>query len=503
VSLAQTEATLRTRLPGAQVEWAESRGSTVLTVDSATLLAAAEMLRDEPELRFDLLLAGTLAQDRMCYALVSTSHQQRICLQTTPLRAPVSVPSLALVWPAANWIEREAHDTLGLAFAGHPDAEPLLWPAPGPPVLRFGDARETYYHGTRYLTSIDGLELALQVQGDRIKGVKPRLGRRHVGIGRHLIRARYDRGPALAARLDGFAVLSCDLAYVLAVETLLGVTVPPRAQVLRVLYAELARLASHLSWVARLTRDATEPSFVGPSRALQGRSAILDLFEELGGNPVIPDLVAVGGLRQDAPVYLADAVHGLVPKLSELLDDLHHLTDRGGLQGQLQGIGVIDAGTAVGLGLTGPCLRASGVVYDVRQAFPYAAYSLLDLDIPTMDAGDAAARCTVRLAETRSSLELVQQCLARLEKGPVDALEGTRRPDGVPHGMAYAAVEGPRGEVGVLVAANGSAYLDSVYVRGPSFANLSALPLMAPGTPLSLFRLLTDSLDLSAGEVER
>ncbi len=504
MSLAQTESAIRARLPSADVEWDKAPGASVLTVSPATLLTAAETLRDEPELRFDLLLAGVSFGGQMRYQLASTSHEQRIRLQARLSQAPASLPSLAFVWPAAAWIEREERETSGLVFTGHPDPEPLRCRVDVTPALPLTGSRDTFFHGTRYLTSIDGLSLALQVREDQIASLRPQLGNRHVRLNQHLTRCRCDQGTTLAARLDGFAALSCDLAYALAVEALLGLEVPPRAQVLRSLYAELARLASHLFWLARLIGDAAGPSFVGSARALQGRSTILELFERLGGNPIIPDLVAVGGLKQDAPLGFEDATYQVTSHLKERLDDLDRLILNGrSIQAKLRGIGVIDAGTAVGLGATGPCLRASGVAYDVRQAFPYAAYPLLDLQVPTMDAGDAAARCQVRLAEMRGSIDLIQQCLARLEDGPVNTLGAAGLPSEVPYGTAYAAVEGPRGELGVLAAANDSTHLEFAYIRGPSFANLSALPLMAPGTALSQLRLLVDSLDLSAGEVER
>jgi NADH:ubiquinone oxidoreductase subunit D/NADH:ubiquinone oxidoreductase subunit C len=504
MSLTQMETAIQARLPDAHVEWDQALSTGVLTVHPSTLLSTAEMLRDEPELRFDLLLAGTRLGGQMCYQLVSTVRQQRLRLQVTSSGGETSLPSLAFVWPSANWIERECHDTSALLFAGHPDPGPLLRPVHLALPIATDEALDTFFHGTRYLTCIDGLSLALESDEGQVAAVLPELGRRHVDLGSHLTRHRYTRGTALSARLDGFAALSCDLAYALAVEALLGVEVPPRASVLRSLYAELARLASHLFWLARWAADAAGPSFVGPSYALQGRSEILSLFEWLSGNPVLPDLIAIGGLEQDAPAGLADAVHQVTSRLTEWLDDLDRLMTRGGnVRSGLRGLGVIDAGTAVGLGVTGPCLRATGAAYDVRRAFPYAGYAQVDVRVPTRDDGDAAARCEIRLAEMRCSVDLVQQCLALLVDGPVNAFGTGDPPAQVPAGTAYAAVEGPRGELGVLAEANDSARLESVYVRGPSFANLSALPFLAPGTSLSKLRILVDSLDLSAGEIER
>ena len=176
---------------------------------------------------------------------------------------------------------------------------------------------------------------------------------------------------------------------------------------------------------------------------------------------------------------------------------------RSGLAEQLQGVGVIDPGTALGLGLTGPCLRACGVGYDVRSAFPYAAYAALDVEPALAQDGDALSRCRVRLAEIGASLRLIEQLLDRLPDGTINAFAPGSPPASLPEGRTYASVEGPRGEFGMLIGTDGSGTPSAAYIRGPSFANLSALPFIAAGLSREQAIVALDSLDVSIAEVER
>ena len=164
---------------------------------------------------------------------------------------------------------------------------------------------------------------------------------------------------------------------------------------------------------------------------------------------------------------------------------------------------MIDPGTAVGLGVTGPNLRACGLPYDVRTAFPYAAYSSIEIPVRMQSDGDARARFLLRLAEIRDSLTIVRQAAVHLMPGPVCTLEDNELPDTLPEGTVYAAVEGPRGEWGILLVSHGQATWNCVQIRGPSFANLSALPYLCRNAPPDRLIAILDSLDVSAGEVER
>jgi NADH-quinone oxidoreductase subunit D len=313
----------------------------------------------------------------------------------------------------------------------------------------------------------------------------------------------------LAARIDGFSAMNGDLAYALAAEKLLGLKPPPRAQQLRVIYGELQRVASHLFWLGRSVRNMTDTAFAVPAYVWEARTAILDLFQWLGGNPITPDVIAIGGLSRDAPDTLTVRLSPVLDQVGTLLDDLDPLIGENQTLGaQLENVGIIDPGTALGLGVTGPSLRACGIAYDVRTAFPYAGYASLEVRVPTERDGDARSRYQVRVGEMRVSVDLIRAVLARLAEGPVNALRSEGLAPGcelpaLPSGTTYASVEAPRGELGLCLVSDGSARPQHVHIRAPSFANLSALPFMVRGARIDQVGVVLDSLDISPGEVER
>lgn len=501
-------AAIRARFPGVVRVVDGGGGEPALELPAAHLTEVCEFLRDEGEARYDLLLTVTSTGDQVCYPLVSARHGRRLLLRVPTPRQPLALDSLSFVWPAANWAERQARDLWGTAFRGHPDLRPLLAGAgrasrvpAAPPDGTLLSAR------TLYPSSMDGLFVRLHVDGECVVQAEPDLGYRRAGMEQQLARWPYERGTLLAARLDGFSAMHGDLAYALAVEKLLQVEPPPRAQRLRVIYAELQRIASHLFWLIRSVQRLADPLFAAPAYAWAARTMILDLFQSLGGNPITPDLIAVGGLRCDVPAGFGGRLSAMLGDLQALLDDVAFLLERSAvLQESLEGLGVIDPGTALGLGVTGPCLRASGIPYDVRTTFPYSGYESLDVQVPVERAGDAGARCRVRVAEMQASLDLCRQAGSSLPAGSANAF-GPDAPDRVrpalPPGAVYASVEGPRGELGFYLVAGGPSHLRHAHVRGPSLANLSMLPLVSPGlTPAQVAGVL-DSLDISIAEAER
>jgi NADH:ubiquinone oxidoreductase subunit D/Ni,Fe-hydrogenase III component G len=496
---------IETRFPGAILNQDTGGDDPSLTLSPDHLVEVCEFLRDESNAQYDLLAMVTSADDQICYQLVSTSQHCRLQLHAPLLAEHAEIDSLAFVWPAANWAEREAHDLRNVAFRGHPNSQPLLVRptlAASIPTASRGSA--LLASGVRYPTSIEGLFIHLALDGERVIKVQPELGYRYSGLGKQLARWPYDRGALLAARMDGFSAMQGDLAYALAVETLLQVTPPRRAQQLRGIYAELQRIASHLFWLARCAQDLSDPALAAPAYAWEGRTRILDLFQELGGNPITPDVIAIGGLEHDAPETFLNRLDVLLEDLETLLSDLHRLLSQNPIfRSRLDGIGVIDPGTALGMGMTGPCLRASGIEYDVRDAFPYDVYGTLEVHITTEQGGDAGARYRVRMAEMSASLDMIRQMVHALFAGPINTFADDDTLPPLPSGSVYASVESARGELGVYLASDGSRYLHHAHVRGPSFANLSALPFMTRDIPIDQFTAVLDSLDISMGEVER
>jgi len=344
----------------------------------------------------------------------------------------------------------------------------------------------------------------LQLEDTQAIEAQPRLGLRHAGIGKQLTRWPYQQGTLLAARIDGFSAIQGDLAYALAAEKLLGLRPPPRAQMVRVVCAELQRISSHLYWLTRCVQDLSDPSLAAPDHAWEGRAAILEWFQWLGGNPITPDVIAIGGLHWDVPSTFVPRVHALLTDTEMLLNDLDQMLTRStAFRSQLQNVGVLDPGTAIGLGVTGPSLRASGIGYDVRRTFPYSGYETLDVAVTVRQGCDADARYMVRMAEMRVSIDVIRQALSRLPAGPVNAVTDESLSATPPRGVTYASVEGPRGEMGILLVSDGSACLRRAHIRGPSFSNLSALPFMTRRIRVDQVQTVIDSLDVSTAEAER
>jgi NADH-quinone oxidoreductase subunit D len=507
-------ATIQARFPGTTLACDTGQGEWMLSLAPSSLGRACEFLRDEPESRCDLLLLLTAAQGEAYYQLASTQRCQRLRLHV-PIDPSAPIDSLAFTWPAANWEERQAHGLWEIAFRGHPELRPLFRPAAlaGDDTPPAEDALPRI--GSRYPTSVEGWPVHLELDGGRVIRAQPDLGYRRCGIEQRLTQWPYVRGTLLAARIDGFAAMNGDLAYALAVEKLLQIQVPLRAEYLRTIYAEMQRISSHLAWLIRCTQRTSDPGWAAPSCAWEARRAILDLFQWLGGNPITPDLVSIGGLRCDTPQGFVPAVQAVLDGLKGHLVDLAILVDQSAaFRARLEDVGIIDPGTALGLGMTGPNLRGSGRGYDVRTSFPYAAYQWLDIEVPTGQRGDALARYRVRMREIRASMDLIGQALRDLPGGPVNAwaVSPLANPDEaplLPTGTVYASVEGPRGELGVCLVVDGSGRLCHAHIRGPSLANLSALPLMCQrvanpgGMACDRVDQILDSLDISIGEVER
>ena len=493
---------IRSRFPDAR--FSRAKQMVLWEVRPQDLIPACEFLRDQERTRFDLLLAIAVMDDQAHYLLRSVQHRHCLSLRV-PLDQSRTLDSAAFVWPAANWLERQAQDLWGVHFRRHPDPRPLFRRGTEAPWTE----TDCLASGTRYPTSLDGLFVRVHRTGVQTARSEPVLGYRRCGLESALARWPWARGALLAARLDAFAAMNADLAYARAVESLLQVEPPPRAQGLRVVLAELQRINSHLFRLGQTLQSVCDPAFAAPAYAAQARRAIGDFFQWLGGNPVTPDAIAIGGLRPDLPDGLALRAHALVRRLAQDAQDLCILVaDSHAVRDRLRGIGVIDPGTALGLGLTGPALRACGNPYDVRRACPYAAYGQLTVRVPTRRQGDALARCQVRLAEIESSLDLIEAALSGLSNGPVNALASDGAPGRVtlpkvPAGLACAAIESPRGELDVLLASDGSDRPRAVYIRGPSLANLSALPFMARNMPSDHVALALDSLDVSIAEAER
>lgn len=355
------------------------------------------------------------------------------------------------------------------------------------------------------------LRLRVKTDGDTVLDAVPLVGHQHRGIEKLFEIHPWERNVPLAGRLD----LAASLAYVGAVEKLLGLVVPPRARFVRTLLAELHRLASHLLWLATHASDVGTVAPAGP--ALRGRELILDLLGALGGSSEAPDLLLPGGLARDLPAGWAGRCGELIEALPGTIDEIEGLLTENRLwKKRTVGLGVLSPEVALDLGVTGPVLRASGISWDLRRdlrpELPGEAYAEVGFEIPVGKNGDCYDRYQIRVAEMRQSVRIVRQCLEKLPDGAVLARRSLGSPDLLlAEGGAevYHGVEGPRGEIGFHLVAAG--FLSSratekpyrCHVRSPSFAHLQALPALCRGARIADLVTLIGTLDVSLGEADR
>jgi NADH-quinone oxidoreductase subunit D/NADH-quinone oxidoreductase subunit C/D len=304
-------------------------------------------------------------------------------------------------------------------------------------------------------------------------------------------------------RLDYFNSMTNNWGYALAVEKLMGVAVPERAEYIRVIMGELSRIQNHLIWMGMMLNDLGA-YFTPALYAFEERELILDIFEAVAGSRMMCNYFRFGGLARDLPEDTLDKIKSLVfdrlPVKADEFDRL--LTENEILVSRLKGISKLTPEEAVAYSITGPVLRATGVPYDIRRAEPYGIYDRFDFDVVTHPDGDMYARYLVRLEEIRQSLRILKQAIAGLPEGPIM----TGKPQyqvRVPAGEAYGRVEAPKGELGYYVISNGKPNPWRYHVRAPSFINLTALEKMCVGGKIADFVAILGTIDIVLGELDR
>ncbi|GMV33865.1 MAG: NADH-quinone oxidoreductase subunit D 2 [Chloroflexota bacterium] len=369
------------------------------------------------------------------------------------------------------------------------------------------------------------LRLLLELDGEIVVNAVPDIGYLHTGVEKNMEAKTYQKAEVMTDRLDYMNPLGNNLAYVMAVEKLVGLDVPPRAQALRVILAELQRISSHLIWVGTFGLDLAAMSMF--LYAFRERERLLDIFELCSGQRMMTTYFRPGGLWRDVPVEFETAVRDFLKMFPKRIDEYERLLTKNPLfLDRLLGIGKLDPAVALSYGVTGPTLRASGVNWDLRKARPYSGYEQYDFDVPVLSDGDTYARYLVRIEEFRQSLRIVEQALNKLPMGPVrsdnrkfvppprseigvsmEALihhfklwtEGFPAPDA----SIYSAVESPRGELGVLMAGDGGPKPRRVHMRTPSFDNLAVLPEIVKGHLVADLVAILASIDIVLGDIDR
>ena len=369
------------------------------------------------------------------------------------------------------------------------------------------------------------LRLLLELDGETVVNCIPDVGFLHTGIEKNMESKSYEKAAVMTDRLDYLNTVGNNLAYCLAIEKLVDLDVPPRAQVIRVLLTELQRIASHLVWLGTQSLDLAAMSVF--LYCFRERELVMDIIEMCGGQRMMATFFRPGGLWRDVPQEFEDAVRNFINIFPARIDEYEALLTKNPLFiERTVEIGVLSKEDALSWGITGPIARASGVAHDLRKAQPYSSYDQFDFEVPTNPAGDTYARYLVRIEELRQSLKIVQQAIDNLPDGPVRSDNRKFVPPprselgtsmeavihhfklwtegfSAPKGVVYVAVESPRGELGVYLESDGGPKPYRAFWRTPSFPNLQILPMLAKGHLVSDLVAIIATIDIVLGDVDR
>ncbi|MDD2366504.1 MAG: NADH dehydrogenase (quinone) subunit D [Desulfuromonadaceae bacterium] len=369
------------------------------------------------------------------------------------------------------------------------------------------------------------LRLVLELDGEVIVKVTPHIGFLHRGVEKLSEHRTYHQILPLTDRLDYLAPMSNNLGYILAVEKLMGVGVPERAETIRIIMAELTRLESHLVWIACHALDIGAMTvFI---YAFRERETVMEIYELISGARMTSNFFRVGGLSQDVPDEFVKKVGDFIDSMPGYLDQYEGLLTTNPIWlKRTIGNGVISAEDAIDIGITGPALRGSGVDWDLRRDHSYAGYDKYDFKVPVGEKCDTFDRYKVRLIEMRESCKIVRQALDRLKPGPVltdspqvcyppkenvyNSIEGlihhfkiASEGFAAPEGEVYQGVEAPKGELGFYIVSDGGNKPERLRIRPPSFVNLQAIEQMSVGSMIADLVAVIGTLDIVLGEIDR
>jgi NADH-quinone oxidoreductase subunit C/D len=549
-------------------------------VPAQSLLATLTYLKTESEGPYRALydLAGIDERTRVkrrdqppadftvVYHLLSYERNQDVRLKVALVGDEPAVRTATSLWPAADWYERELWDMFGVRVEGHPNLRRILMPPwwEGHPLRKEHPSRATEM-GTftlspeddrRYQESLEIrpeewglsvpdpgsrmmflnlgpqhpgthglLRVILQLRDERIVDAALDIGYHHRGAEKMGERQTWHTFIPYTDRVDYLGGVLNNLAYVLAVEKLAGIEAPPRAQVIRVMMAELFRISSHLVWYGTFAQDlgAMSPVFY----MFGDRERLLEIVEAITGGRMHPSWFRIGGVAQDLPTGWEELVQQFVDYLPARLREYDRLVMKNSiLKARTRGVGEMTKDQAIEWGFTGPNLRACGFEWDFRKKRPYSGYEQFSFEIPTADRGDCYGRAQVRVEELRQSLRVVEQCLDNMPGGPYKSEDVLATPPDdehslhdietlithflgvswgpvVPAGEAFAGIEAAKGNNGYYLVSDGGISSYRTRIRTPSFAHLQAVPLMCRGLELPDLIAILGSIDFVLADVDR
>jgi len=500
------------------------------------------------------------------YHLLSFERNQFTRLKVALRGDEPSLPSITPIWPAANWYEREVWDMLGVRFDGHPHLERLLMPKTwvGHPLRKDHPARATEMGPFRMpeekeereqealrfqpeawgmKRSRDGsdfiflnvgpqhpgthgvLRIVLQLDGEEIVDAVPEIGFHHRGAEKMGERQSWHTYIPYTDRVDYLGGVMNNFAYLTAVEKLAGIEVPPRAQVIRIMLAELFRIISHLVWYGTFAQDLGQMSPV--FYTFNDRERAFAIIEAICGARMHPNWFRIGGVAQDLPkawdAMIRDFISYFPPRLREY--DREVLANRI-FRARTVGVGACTTQEAIEWGLTGPNLRATGFEWDFRKKQPYSGYESFEFEIPTARTGDCYDRALVRVEEMRQSLRIIQQCVDNMPEGPYKSLDPLASPPlkertmhdietlithflsvswgpVIPPGEALGAIEATKGNNGYYLVSDGGTNSYRTRIRTPSFPHIQMLPLLCRGRMIPDLLAVLGSLDYVLADIDR
>jgi len=500
------------------------------------------------------------------YHLLSFDRNAYIRIKVPLKEADLHIPTLTDLWPAANWYEREVWDMFGIVVDGHPHLERILMPKTwvGHPLCKDHPARATEMEpfelpdekqdreqdalrfrpedwgmkrtredhdfiflnvGPQHPGTHGVLRVVLQLDGEEIVDLVPEIGFHHRGAEKMGERQSWHTFIPYTDRIDYLGGVMNNFAYLRAVETLAGIDVPPRAQVIRVMLAELFRIISHLVWYGTFAQDLGQMSPV--FYTFNDRERAFEIIEAVTGARMHPNWFRIGGVTQDLPQgwdgMIRDFLKYLPSRLAEY--DREVLQNRI-FQARTKGIGGLTVNEAIDWGVTGPNLRACGLAWDFRKKQPYSGYEQYEFDIPTGQKGDCYDRALVRVEEMRQSLRIIEQCLENMPEGSYKSLQPLATPPlkertmhdietlithflgvswgpVIPPGEALGAIEATKGNNGYYLVSDGGTTAYRTRIRTPSFAHMQTLPQLCRGLMIPDLLAILGSLDFVLADIDR